>query len=220
MIADSDIKSEWSSSKPYEKWLNEQRVELKQFIDKEEIKHFSPDSILERMRAFGYTSETLQIMLLPLVKELRDPLGSMGNDTSLAVMSDKPRMLYDYFKQTFAQVTNPAIDSIREEVIMSLECYIGPENNLLNASSENANRLKISHPILSNTELDAIKKLSFKNWKSLTIDIVFPKNSGREGLKNSLKKMCEEAAQAIIDGYPLIILSDRKIDKNNVPIST
>ena len=220
MIADSDIKSEWSSSKPYEKWLNEQRVELKQFIDKEEIKHFSPDSILERMRAFGYTSETLQIMLLPLVKELRDPLGSMGNDTSLAVMSDKPRMLYDYFKQTFAQVTNPAIDSIREEVIMSLECYIGPENNLLNASSENANRLKISHPILSNTELDAIKKLSFKNWKSLTIDIVFPKNSGREGLENSLRKMCEEAAQAIIDGYPLIILSDRKIDKNNVPISS
>ncbi|MAI07170.1 MAG: glutamate synthase large subunit [Alphaproteobacteria bacterium TMED87] len=220
MIADSDIKSEWSESKPYKKWLNEQRVELKEFVDKEEIKYFSPNTILNRMRAFGYTSETLQIMLLPLVKELRDPLGSMGNDTSLAVMSSKPRMLYDYFKQTFAQVTNPAIDSIREEVIMSLECYIGPEKNLLKATSENANRLKITHPILSNSELDAIKKLKFKNWKSLTIDIVFPKNSGKKGLENSLRKICEEASQAIKDGYPLIILSDRKIDKKNVPISS
>ncbi len=220
MIPDNDIKSEWSKSKPYAKWLSEQRVELKDLIKKEEIKYFSPDTILKRMRAFGYTSETLQIMLLPLVKELRDPLGSMGNDTSLAVMSNKPRMLYDYFKQTFAQVTNPPIDSIREEVVMSLECYIGPEKNLLETTPEHASRLKIIHPILSNTELDAIKKLNYKNWKSLTIDIVFPKNSGKKGLENSLRKICEEASQAIKDGYPLIILSDRKIDKKNVPISS
>ena len=98
------------------------------------------------MQAFGYTAETMQFMLQPLVTELRDPLGSMGNDSALAVMSDKPRMLYDYFKQLFAQVTNPAIDSIREEVIMALECYVGPEGNLLAATEAHAQRLALPHP--------------------------------------------------------------------------
>src|SRR5690606_3299907 len=108
---------------------------------------FEPESLLARMRAFGYTAETMQFMLLPLVQELRDPVNSMGNDSALACLSDNPRMIYDYFKQLFAQVTNPAIDSIREEVVMSLECYIGPEGNLLNNRAENAHRLHIPHPI-------------------------------------------------------------------------
>ena len=110
------------------------------------------------MQAFGYTQETMQFMLLPMVRELRDPLGSMGNDAALAVMSEKPRMLYDYFKQLFAQVTNPPIDSIREEVIMALECYIGPEANLLEVSQANAHRLRIPHPILTNEEVAALKQ--------------------------------------------------------------
>ncbi len=104
------------------------------------------------MQAFGYTQETMQFMLLPMVSEVRDPLGSMGNDAALAVMSEKPRMLYDYFKQLFAQVTNPPIDSIREEVIMALECYVGPEANMLEMSQANAHRLRIPHPILTNEE--------------------------------------------------------------------
>ncbi len=110
------------------------------------------------MQAFGYTTETLQFMLLPMVKEHRDPVGSMGNDSALAVLSDKPRMLYDYFRQLFAQVTNPPIDSIREEVIMSLECYIGPERNLLETTPKHAERLRLRQPILTNEELAGIKK--------------------------------------------------------------
>ena len=105
------------------------------------------------MKAFGYTTETMQFMLIPLVTEARDPLGSMGNDSALACLSDKPRMIYDYFKQLFAQVTNPAIDSIREEVVMSLRCFLGPEGNLLESKPEQAYRLSIDHPILSNQQL-------------------------------------------------------------------
>ena len=125
MIPDEEIKSEIVEQSPYELW-NDKIVELETLKTKEDTTSVRED-LLARMRAFGYTTETMQFMLMPLVSELRDPLGSMGNDAALACLSDKPRLLYDYFKQLFAQVTNPAIDSIREEVIMSLECLIGPE---------------------------------------------------------------------------------------------
>ena len=113
-----------------------QRLELQDLDTTHEPHGFDPDSLLARMQAFGYTTETMQFMLLPLIQEERDPVGSMGNDSSLACLSDKPRLIYDYFRQLFAQVTNPAIDSIREEVIMSLECYIGPEANLLETTAK------------------------------------------------------------------------------------
>ena len=118
------------------------------------------------MQAFGYTIETLQFMLMPLDQVEKDPIGSMGDDAALACLSDQPRMLYDYFKQLFAQVTNPAIDSIREEVIMSLECYIGPEGNLLETTEEQCHRLLVPHPILTNEELAAIKAMDYRGWKT------------------------------------------------------
>ena len=130
-----------------------QRIELKDLPLSDQSHGFDPDSLLPRMQAFGYSTETMQFMLLPLVNEKRDPVGSMGNDSALAVLSDQPRMLYDYFKQLFAQVTNPPIDSIREEVIMSLECYVGPERNLLDTTEQHAHRLLLPHPILTNEEL-------------------------------------------------------------------
>ena len=130
------------------------------------------------MQAFGYTVETMQFMLKPLVDQLRDPVGSMGNDSTLACLSDKPRMLYDYFKQLFAQVTNPPIDSIREEIIMSLECYIGPEPNFLEITRKHAHRLRLRHPILTNEELAAIKYMDHRGWKSKTIDITFNRHEG------------------------------------------
>ncbi len=127
---------------------------------------YYPDSLLERMQAFGFTFETMQFMLLPMIKEARDPIGSMGNDSALACLSDQPRLIYDYFKQLFAQVTNPAIDSIREEVIMSLECYIGPEQNLLDVTPEHCHRLLIPHPILTNEELAALAHMDHRGWKT------------------------------------------------------
>ena len=162
----------------------------------------------------------MQFMLIPLVQELRDPVGSMGNDTALACLSDKPRMIYDYFKQLFAQVTNPAIDSIREEVVMSLECYIGPEANLLDSTEQHAHRLRVPHPILDNEELAALKHLNYHGWRSLTIDITYDKSEGTAGLDKCLENMCFQATEAINDGYSLIILSDRNIGEDRVPVST
>ncbi|MCY4563699.1 MAG: glutamate synthase large subunit, partial [Gammaproteobacteria bacterium] len=218
MIPDEEIKSEWAGARPYAAWLEKQRIELDELPAAQAP---APDSstLTARMNAFGYTVETMQIMLQPLVKELRDPLGSMGNDAALAVMSDKPRMLYDYFKQRFAQVTNPAIDSIREEVIMALECYCGPERNLLETTEAHAHRLRIPHPILSNDELAAIRHLDHRGWRTATIDITFPAGSGRGGLEAALDRISAEASRAIEDGYSLIVLSDRAVGPERVPIS-
>ena len=218
MIPDEEIKSEWACARPYGDWLEKQRIELDELPAAQAP---APESatLNARMNAFGYTVETMQIMLQPLVMELRDPLGSMGNDAALAVMSDKPRMLYDYFKQRFAQVTNPAIDSIREEVIMALECYCGPERNLLETTEAHAHRLRIPHPILSNEELAAIKHLDYRGWKTATIDITFPAGSGKAGLETALDRISADASRAIEDGYSLIVLSDRAVDWKRVPIS-
>ena len=172
------------------------------------------------MQAFGYTVETMQFMLLPLVRELRDPVGSMGNDSCLACLSDKPRMLYDYFKQLFAQVTNPAIDSIREEVIMSLECYIGPERNLLETTEEHAHRLRMPHPILSNEQLAALKHMDHRGWRTKTIDITWPRSEGKAGMAKALDRICAEAEAAIDEGYSLVVLSDRAIGRDRVPLSS
>ena len=218
MIPDEEIKSEWAAARPYRAWLEKQRIELDE-LPAAQAPAPASSTLTARMNAFGYTVETMQIMLQPLVKELRDPLGSMGNDAALAVMSDKPRMLYDYFKQRFAQVTNPAIDSIREEVIMALECYCGPERNLLETTETHAHRLRIPHPILSNDELAAIRHLDYRGWKTATIDITFPPGSGREGLEAALDRISAEASRAIEDGYSLIVLSDRAVGPDRVPIS-
>src|SRR5436305_13380312 len=132
----------------------------------------------------------MQFMLLPLERELRDPVGSMGNDAALACLSDKPRMLYDYFKQLFAQVTNPAIDSIREEVIMSLECYVGPERNLLETTEQHAHRLMLPHPILTNEELGALKDVDYRGWNSRLIDINYDRSERAAGLDNRHVRNC------------------------------
>src|SRR5690606_11169283 len=197
-----------------------QKVEFSDLHTEQEPHGFDPDTLLPRMRAFGYTAETMQFMLLPLVQELRDPVNSMGNDSALACLSDKPRMIYDYFKQLFAQVTNPAIDSIREEVVMSLECYIGPEGNLLEQTEQHAHRLRVPHPILTNEELAALRHIDYKGWKSCVIDITFPKADGHSGLRRALERLCSEASQAIADGCSLIILSDRALSADRVPVST
>ena len=218
MIPDEEIKTEWAAARPYKRWLDAQRIELTH-LPAVSGAGFEPSTLMSRMQAFGYTAETMQFMLVPMVQELRDPLGSMGNDAALAVMSEKPRMLYDYFKQLFAQVTNPAIDSIREEVIMALDCYIGPERNLLEVKEGHAHRLRIPHPILSNEELATLKGMDHRGWRTKEIDITFPLDSGKSGLLEAFDRISIEASQAIEDGYSLIVLSDRAIGPERVPIS-
>src|SRR3954463_14564711 len=217
---EDELKRDFASRRPYAEWLSSQRIELSELETDKEPHGFEPKTLIERMQAFGFTIETMQFMRLPLVRELRDPVGSMGNDSALACLSDKPRMLYDYFKQLFAQVTNPAIDSIREEVIMSLECYIGPERNLLETTEEHAHRLRVPHPILSNEQLAALKHLNHRGWRSKTIDMTFARSEGRAGLIQALDRVCAEAEAAIDEGISIVILSDRAIGRDRVPLSS
>ncbi len=211
LIPDEELKADFANRRPYGQWLSEQKLNIQDLPAGAPIDQIDPKSLLHRMQAFGYTTETMQFMLLPLVTEARDPLGSMGNDSALACLSDKSRMLYDYFKQLFAQITNPPIDSIREEVVMSLECFIGPEGNLLDTSEHQAHRLCVPHPILSNSELDSIRDMDLRGWRSQVIDITFDKAGGKPEMHKTFDRICEEASNAIKDGYSLVILSDRNL---------
>ncbi len=219
MIPDGELKTSFARKRPYAQWLREQRIELAELSPNKEPHGFDPETLLQRMQAFGFTTETINFMLLPLIEQKRDPIGSMGNDSALACLSDKPRMLYDYFKQLFAQVTNPAIDSIREEVVMSLECYIGPESNLLETTPEHAHRLLVPHPILTNEELAAFKHMDHRGWKTKVIDVTFARSEGQDGLVKALDRICAEAESAIDEGFSNIVLSDRKISAERVPVS-
>ncbi len=218
LIPDEEIKNEVASQQHYKDWNKSQIVDLKNL--KTTKKTSSTNDLVPKMQAFGYTTETLEFMLLPLVTELRDPLGSMGNDAALACLSDKPRMIYDYFKQLFAQITNPPIDSIREEVIMSLECLIGPEGNLLSTEKENAHRLRLEHPILSNEEFLKIKNLKTQGWRTKAIDITYEKENGSKGMIKALDRISKESEEAIKKGYSFIVLSDRKINANRIALSS
>ncbi len=175
LIPDDELKNSFASKKPYTQWVKEQRITLDELKPKDEPHGFYPDTLMSRMQAFGYTTETMQFMLLPMISSLQDPIGSMGNDSAIACLSDQPRMVYDYFKQLFAQVTNPAIDSIREDVIMSLECYIGPEQNLLAATPEHAHRCcppSNSHQ----RRIAALQHMTRRGWKTKTIDITYDRS--------------------------------------------
>ncbi|MBX3437404.1 MAG: glutamate synthase large subunit, partial [Planctomycetaceae bacterium] len=231
LIPDHDLKREVAARRPYQQWLKNQRVELSELVERDlqqpstngnaESLRITATSLLEQMQAFGYTTETMQFMLIPLLNAKKDPIYSMGDDASLACLSDKPRLLYDYFKQLFAQVTNPPIDSIREEVIMSLECYVGPEGNLLDTTEAQCHRLRIPHPILTDAETAAIKHLDgYRGWKTKTIDATWDRSEGAAGLLPAIDRLCAEAEQAIADGYSLIVLSDRATSADRVPIST
>jgi glutamate synthase (NADPH/NADH) large chain len=219
LVPDDELKNEFANRRPYAEWLESNRIALRELTTAISAPEIDRATLLSRMQAFGYTSETLQFMLQPMVKEHRDPVGSMGNDSALAVLSDKPRMLYDYFRQLFAQVTNPPIDSIREEVIMSLECYIGPEHNLLETTPKHAERLRLRQPILTNEELAGIKSMNQRGWRTLTVDITFPRSDANGGLKRAIDRICAEAERAIDEGYSMLVLSDRAIGPDRVPVS-
>ncbi len=220
IIPDAELKTDCSAKRPYRKWLDSERILLSDIPTGNKPKYYENQDLLNRMQAFGYTTETLQFMLIPLLHAKKDPIGSMGNDAALACLSDQARMPYDYFRQLFAQVTNPAIDSIREEVIMSLECYIGPEGNLLQTEAGQCHRLAVPHPILSNQELANLRDMDHRGWRSQVIDITYPRSEGAAGLQSALTRICEEARQAIRDGYSLIILSDRNIGPDRIAVSS
>lgn len=151
------------------------------------------------------------MLLLPMARDGTEALGSMGNDTPLAVMSDREKLMFEYFKQMFAQVTNPPIDPIREKIVTSMECMIGPEGDLTETTEQQCHRLSLKGPLLSIQEMEAIKKMNYRGWQSKIIDITYSKRRGRKGLEETLDRICAEASKAIKEGYTTLVLSDRGI---------
>ena len=212
IIDDDEMKNQMATAKPYGTWVKENMIDLD---DLPKTKRPAADSedILTALKAFGYTREDLKVLIKPMAEKGLEPIGSMGNDTPHAVLSDKPQLLYAYFKQLFAQVTNPAIDPIREELVMSLESYIGPEKNLLDETPEHCHKVRIKKPILTNEELEKLRHIKVNGFKTKTIPILFNACDMKD-FKKTLEKICDEAAHAIDDGYTFIILSDRGTNKD------
>ena len=176
------------------------------------------ETLLRRQRAFGYSDEDLRMILAPMAAKGEEPIGSMGTDTPLACLSDKPQSLFNYFKQLFAQVTNPPIDPIREEMVMSLISYIGSERNILEEAPENCHMLKLAHPLLTNRELEKLRRVSNRDLLATTLPALFRASDGEAGLKRALDELCQRASLAVKAGYSLLILSDRGVDKDYAPI--
>ncbi len=229
IISDEEIKHEVASARPYKKWLNEFMVDLEDLPDPpvpayggigQDLEGPDQDKkVLQYQHAFGYTYEDLRTIIEPMAKNGIEPLGSMGNDAPLAILSDKPQLLYNYFKQLFAQVTNPPIDAIREEIITGTEVMIGSEQNLLEPRPENCRQIKLKKPILTNEELAKLRHLNRLYFRTVTLPILFDPKEDGAGLERALEELCEKADQIIAnDEANIIILSDRNIDQDHAPI--
>lgn len=242
LVSDVEIKEQIASQQPYGTWVKEifTLADLRAINNKQPACAHNPtlqrleagllrrgDSLSgrakvlqdRRLALFAYTTETLNFLLLPMIRTQKEALGSMGNDSPLACLSLREPLIYDYFKQLFAQVTNPPIDPFREKIVMSLSTPIGPEGNLLEPCREHCQRLWLDQPILSISDLQLLKETDYKGWKTRTIDIVFPVENGPEGLVKAIDFVCEQAYEAAVDNNTVIVLSDRKAGPKSVPIS-
>jgi hypothetical protein len=218
IISDAEIKKELAARQPYGKWLEEQQVVLEHLPEPSRTIASNPETLLRRQRAFGYSEEDLRILLGPMGAKGEEPVGSMGTDVPLACLSDRPQPLFNYFKQLFAQVTNPPIDPIREELVMSLISYIGTERNILDEAPDNCHTLKLPHPLLSNRDLEKLRRVSSGDLLATTLPTLFRSEDGEKGLKHALDDLGNRASFAVASGYSLLILSDRGVDPTYAPI--
>ncbi len=218
IISDKEIKHTLASRQPYAEWVRDNQITIDQLPEPSRMHYPDAETILRRQRAFGYSDEDLRMILGPMASNGEEPIGSMGTDTPLACLSDKPQSLFNYFKQLFAQVTNPPIDPIREEMVMSLISYIGSERNILEEAPENCHMLKLEHPLLTNRELEKLRRVSNRDLLATTLPALFCPSEGERGLTRALDELCQRASRAVRAGYSLLILSDRGVDKDYAPI--
>ncbi|HEX9329742.1 MAG TPA: glutamate synthase central domain-containing protein, partial [Reyranella sp.] len=225
IIDDAEIKQKLAAEHPYEAWLKQTQWKLGDLPDPPEAAvpavPNDPSTRLDQQQAFGYTQEDFQFFLEPMARDADDPVGSMGTDTPIAAFSDKPKLLYNYFKQNFAQVTNPPIDPIREELVMSLISMIGPRPNLLGHEVGTHHRLEVTQPILTDRDLAKIRnieRLVDGRFKTDTLDITWPAAEGAAGIATALDRLCREATAAVEAGHNILILSDRAVSSERVPI--
>jgi glutamate synthase domain-containing protein 2/glutamate synthase domain-containing protein 1/glutamate synthase domain-containing protein 3 len=208
VVDDGEVKHQIATQRPYGEWYARNAVRFAEIEPSEQVT-LSDQPLHRRQRAFGYSQEDLRVLLEPMAREAQEPIGSMGNDLSLAVLSDQAPPLFSYFKQLFAQVTNPPIDPIREEIVMSLSTSLGSELNLFDETPEHAHKLELDQPILLNRELETLRHISHEVFSSRTLDITWPVSEGPPGMELALKRVCEQAHEAIAQGVNIIILSDR-----------
>jgi glutamate synthase domain-containing protein 2/glutamate synthase domain-containing protein 1/glutamate synthase domain-containing protein 3 len=218
LISDEEVKKHLASRQPYAQWLKENQITLDDLPSPTNVQPTDHETILMRQRAFGYTDEDLRTILEPSAIKGEEPVGSMGIDTPLACLSDKPQLLFNYFKQTFAQVTNPAIDPIREDLVMSLNSYIGREGNLLDETPKQCHTLKLRHPIISNWRLEKMRSVSWGDFLATTLSALFPVKGGEQQLKKAVEELCVRASAAVKSGYTILIISDRGVDATHAPI--
>ncbi len=218
LVSDAEIKKQLAARQPYADWLKEQQVTIDSLPEPSRVIAFNPETLLRRQRACGYSEEDLRILLAPMAAHGEEPIGSMGTDVPLACLSDRPQPLFNYFKQLFAQVTNPPIDPIREELVMSLISYIGTERNILDESPENCHTLRLPHPILTNRELEKLRRVSSGDLLATTLPALFRASDGEKGLRHALDDLSTRASHAVDSGYTLLIISDRGVDATYAPV--
>jgi glutamate synthase (ferredoxin) len=218
IIDDAELKQKIATEKPYGKWLKENLVALTDLPAAPHMPEPDHATVFQRQKVFGYTAEDLKIIIPPMAINGEEPLGSMGNDTPLAVLSDKPQPLYSYFKQLFAQVTNPPLDAIREELVTSVQTTTAAEGNILRPGPDCCHQIVLHSPFLDNAELAKLRHVSHNGWRSITLPMLFPARDGGDGMKQALDDLCEKAVLAARDGYQILILSDRGVDQFHAPI--
>src|SRR5438067_219939 len=217
IIDDDEIKAQLAAEHPYGDWLRQNQVRLED-VAAAPVMESDHASVLTRQMAFGYTHEDLRMLLAPMARNGEEPIGSMGTDTSLAVLSDRPRPLYDYFKQLFAQVTNPPLDQIREELVTAMESTIGPEGNLLKAEPGSCRQIVLRDPVLSNDDLAKLAHVSELGFKAVTLAMLYPVSEGATGLERAIEALQRQASRAIADGHNVVILSDRGVSRAQAAI--
>ena len=218
IISDEEIKHRVATELPYNEWVKEHVIHLSEITQADESTIPTVDDLFKEQQAFGYTQEDLVRMIVPMAKDGKDPVGAMGADAPLAILSDKPQLLYSYFKQMFAQVTNPPIDSIREEMVTSTRVMLGNSGNLTEPNKAGTYALSMRTPILTNQELASIKALDCRRMKSVTLPILFDPTKGAEGLRDALDELCAKAEEAARTDQNVLILSDRGVDEHHAPI--
>jgi glutamate synthase (NADPH) large chain len=218
VLHDEDVKRPLFTRQPYKRWLDEGEIHLNELPEATADGRPEPATLFERQHAFGYTIEDLRLLLSPMAQSGKEPDGSMGTDTPLAVLSERPQLLFSYFKQHFAQVTNPPIDPLREELVMSLKMSLGPEQNLFDETPEHCRRVLIDQPILTAAELEKIRNISSRPSASTTLGTLFPVSAGERELEEALDRLCARAESAVRGGSAVVVLSDRGVSVEQAPI--
>jgi glutamate synthase (ferredoxin) len=221
IISDDEVKDGLAAAYPYGEWLQKHLVRIEDVPPAPYLPPPDHGTVLRRQHTFGYTQEDIMLLLAPMARTGEEPIGSMGTDTPLAILSEKPRLLYDYFKQLFAQVTNPPLDAIREALVTSMESTIGPERNLLHPEPESCRQIAITYPIIDNDQLAKLRHVNSSNldgFRSITLPMLYPSRDGGAGLARAMDRLCEQASNAVAEGHTILILSDRGVNEQLAPI--